>query len=573
MRDQPEKITFASGDNRTILLLILAALLIYLPGIWWGLPQATSAAGVHGWDVDGVTGIRVLSEFHNLFVESKPDWYLAYPLFHYLVLGIVNAPYLSYLYFSGGLTAPSGEYPYGFVDPVNSLMILALAGRLVSTAMACGIIVAAYLSAKTVWDKTTGLLTAAAVMLMEPMPFYARSGNLDVPVLFWTALGVLVIARIVTLGFTVRRAIYLGVCAALAVATKDQAYGAWLCAFIVLPVFHYRRTRRGQEGPTAITPNRWFVAPLSSIVAGAAAYALASGLIFSPQRFVRHVSFILSYQKTFRNVAEFDLLRPQTPAGYFRLALEVVEAFANAMGPVLLAAALVGLLITWRSSWFTKIIVTMGVGHVLIVIAPIRFMQYRYVMFLCFVAAFLMARAVVLGWRGGALTRGIAALVVVVGFGWLTARGTDLTYQMLYDARYEAEAWLQSNYKPGDQLGFFGEVNQLPGLPGDVRTRALPSDAAAAIEILKQRQVRFISVSTDWSSDAGMERSRLLPETVFEMLKNGSLGYHRVAYFRTNSLLGRPLKYYPHVNTPVQIFALDDVVVRHNRANIESSNH
>ena len=78
---------------------------MYLPALWWGLPLATSGTVIHGWDVDGIAGISPLAEFHNLLVQPKSDWYVAYPLFHYLLLGLCYAPYLAWLWLTGGATA------------------------------------------------------------------------------------------------------------------------------------------------------------------------------------------------------------------------------------------------------------------------------------------------------------------------------------------------------------------------------------------------------------------------------------------------------------------------------------
>ena len=102
--------------DRSALGLGGLALLVYVPAIGWGLPAVTGGDVIRGWDVDGISGIGPLAEFFNLLVGPTPDWYVVYPLFHYLLLGICYAPYLAWLWMSGGLASPSSVYPFGFDD-------------------------------------------------------------------------------------------------------------------------------------------------------------------------------------------------------------------------------------------------------------------------------------------------------------------------------------------------------------------------------------------------------------------------------------------------------------------------
>ncbi|MEO8201608.1 MAG: glycosyltransferase family 39 protein, partial [Gemmatimonadota bacterium] len=250
------------STDRTAWILAGLAILLYAPGLFWGLPHATSEVTIRGWDVDSVAGIGPLSELHNLLVQPREGWYFAYPLFHYLILGLVYAPYMAFLWLTGGLTSPTAAYPYGFADPVTALAALAFLGRLVSVLMGMGTVVCTYLAARTIWDRTTAIIAAVAMMLCGPLVYYAHAGNLDVPVLFWLSVCVLSAAHIVKFGLTPKRAIGFGVLAAIAVATKDQAYGPLVPAVFFLIVMHLVDRKR-TPGPDA--PWR---APIAMIVAG-----------------------------------------------------------------------------------------------------------------------------------------------------------------------------------------------------------------------------------------------------------------------------------------------------------------
>ena len=193
-------------------------------------------------------------------------------------------------------------------------------------------------------------------------------------------------------------------------------------------------------------------------------------------------------------------------------------------------------------------------------------MQYRYVMLVALCLFLPAAHALVVSWRSREkIVRATAAGVGVAGFAWLVVMSGDLTYQMLFDARYQAVEWLRHNTHPGERLGFYGGANQLAGVPpGVVPDRIDGVQLNSGPERLAEANVDILVVSPDHSSrstgqyapfvDRGLERSVFLPESILRGVKDGSLGFHKVADFETASLIGRPVKYMPFVNPRVQIF-------------------
>lgn len=543
------------GVDRTCFILGGIALLLFAIGSLWGVPHATSVITDRGWDVDGVAGMSVLAEFHNLLIHPKPDWYTAYPLFHYLVLGALYIPYLGYLRLSGGFPAPSESFPYGFEDPITTLAILTIIARAVNVLMAVGVVIAAYLIAKTLWDKAAATWAALVVLLAGTMVFYARTSNLDVPALFWTALGALVAIRILTLGLTRRRAILLGVAAALAVATKDQAYGALVpgLAFLALAVSWPRGRAEGQPG----VKRAWGHLLVMTLV-GVAVYAVANGIVFRPSRFVRHVEFVTGFERSFFNLqhaSTLTILRPATVSGYATLLWDTLRATATSIGPLLLIAGLVGISLAWRRRPASRLLVWMGVGFVVLSLFPIRHMQYRYALFPGFVLALFAGYAISWAWGRGGPRRVAAGVVIAIGMGWQVLTASDLTYQMLFDARYRAGDWLATTAEPGDRFGYFGARHQLPSIPEGVVPIELMGDSSAVERLARGAGgMRFLVVAPDYFSDPSRERSLFLPETMYRRLKDGTLGYQRVAVFETPSLLRRPLPYLPYVNPTVQFF-------------------
>ncbi|HXI22057.1 MAG TPA: glycosyltransferase family 39 protein, partial [Gemmatimonadales bacterium] len=355
-------------------MVALIAAAAYMPAAWWGLPHATHRVTVRGWDVDGVAGINTLAEVHNLLVRSKPTWYVAYPLFHYLVVGAASAPYLLWLKLTGGLGATAGTYPYGFRDPVAALAGLALIGRLVTLAMAVGAVVLVYLAARAVWDRPTAVLGAMGYALATPVVYYARTSNLDIPVMFWTAAALYGAALVLTRGADWRRLTWLGLTAALAVATKDQAYGALVPVLLYVLYRLYRDA--GARGP--LTAGR---ATAVLVGVGAIAFVVASGIPLWPGRFVAHLRYIAGFEHHFFNVLHpsvLTILRPPTTTGRLLLLRDAGRAVLDSVGPVIFLAGLIGIGLSWWRTPAGRIFVLAALGLILLAVVPIRHMQYRY---------------------------------------------------------------------------------------------------------------------------------------------------------------------------------------------------
>ena len=530
----------------------MLSLVSYLPGFWWGLPHATQPATVRGWVIDSVAGINTLAELNNLFQHPGADWYTAYPIFHYLLLAALYAPYLLYLKLTGDFATPSAVFPFGFADAETALRVLVGIGQLVSLLMAGATVGFAYYIAKALGNRTAGTLAALMAMLAGPVVYYARTGNLDVPVQFWTAAGILAGVYALQRGLSVRSGASLGLLAAVSVATKDQAYGIWIPALLYLVVHHLweQRTTDGQPGFARWKP----VAALAGF--GAAGYAVASGLVFWPGRFTRHLDYVRHFEQTFFNVLNptgMTLLRPPTIAGYADLLGDLVAAVAEALGPIPLVLGVLGLASLVRGSAGARFLGLGLIGYVALTIMPVRHMQYRYAVFPSFVLAIF---AGIVGAR--LLTARIpvrrvaGVLLLVVAAATESYRAFDLTWQMVRDARHPASTWLSARARPGDRIGFYGAQHQLPALPPWLEAVQLREDSSG--RLLREGKLRYVYVAADYFSDPSHERSEFLPEQTYARLKDGTLGFRLAERFETPPLRGTWLRYFPYINPPVQVF-------------------
>jgi hypothetical protein len=527
-------------DGLTALLLAVIAFLIYLPGIGWGLPYANDPLRTHGWATDSLTPLEPLAQVRGLFAP-QPDRYLGYPLMHHFVLLTAYVPYLLYLLLSGGLQNPGAEFPFGLANPVRALQTLEIIGKVVSMCMAAGIVATAYITAKMLWDRTAGLLAGTFTMLLYPMIYYSRTGNLDVPVLFWTSLGLMAYVRILLHGLTARRAAFLGVFAAFAIATKDQGWAAFALMPPVLLVLHFRRSR------TAGVKISWRPL-LIGFQASVIAYFLASGMAISPERHLAHLAWI----RTHVPFPESDHF-PATLAGNLQLLGRTVEHISDASGPLMVAAAAVGIFVAARQALYLTLLLPV-IGHFFLVLMPVHLSLLRYVMPISFVVCLFAACGLSTGLAAGGWRRLLSVCAVIGICGWLLLFAADLTYQMLRDSHYAAAAWLDQHTNPGDTVGTVAPTASLPRLKPGIRYLVMIRDNFSPDKI-RDHHPEFIIILPDFTTPKGGVHPRRFPKENYQLLSNGSLGYRLAARFETKSLIGGQILDYATVNPPIEIYA------------------
>ena len=529
--------------NRTPLALFAIAFLLYLPGIWWGMPE-----GVAGWDrpwgTDELGPTGAINEVYGVFAANQPTFNPRYPLFHYLVQLAFVAPYYTGLWVAGHISMPAPLFPFGLDHPPTELTVLSLLARFPSLLMGAAIVAIAFRTGEVLRDRSTGLIAAVFVLVQYPMVYYARTSNVDAGALFWTALGLHTFVVCLKEGTTPARWMTFGVMGALATATKDASYAVFLAAAVVLFVEDLIRRRRNGSGARNVLR-----APLIAAVVAGALYSMASGLVFRPSRFSQHLQFI-----TTGTPGLFYQRYPATVAGYAAFLQEFWQQLQDAMGVPLLTAAIAG--IGW---WIARnrralLLLVPAVALFAGVILPVRFVLLRFVMVITYIAAFAAAELFSAGlahrrasWR---LTAKIALVMVV---GWAAIRGMDLTHQMLYDGRHTLSAWLREVVKPGDGIGHVQPRAYLPAVPPDSRP-----------VLLDANQVLGLSAATgpEWFLSLPLEDYEKvhdldLPDEVYQKLVSGELGYRTVAVFQTASLFERrPATF---VNPPVRVFVREDV--------------
>ena len=255
--------------------------------------------------------------------------------------------------------------------------------------MGVGIVIAAYEAGRVLWDRRTECWAALLAATSFPMFYYARTGNVDVPVLFFTALELAVFAHIVKQGFIVRRAVWLGVWAGFALATKETSFASFLAIPLVILSLEHGDASHGK-----LRSRTFWKALLAALCGAFPAFGLGSGLFVDPNRYFAHIEF---GQQRLRSLASGEIAflqgYPYTWTGNVQLAQRISGYLIDAMTLPGLLLALVGIIWAVRRELRLSAFVLPALTYLLVLFWSARVVELRYVMPVAFTLAFFSARA------------------------------------------------------------------------------------------------------------------------------------------------------------------------------------
>ena len=508
--------TVRRNRDLTLALAGVAALAVVLDvvGIGWGLPHPTG-----DWATDGLSPLGPLAlAWHVLHAEK---WWGKYPPFHFLLLALVQAPYVAWLRLRGEIGAIGAVYPYGLAHPLLALGRLALLARLVSVAMGVATVVFTALTAAELFGLRAAAL-AGLVLLSSPVTvYYAHTTNLDIPYLCWTTAGLWLAVRVVRGDAAVRTHVLLGAAAALAIATKDQAYACF--ALLPVPIL-WRRWQAGRPLDTAL---------LAALASFAAVYALASLLAVDPSGYLGHARQLTGPANPYAGV-------PLSAARVVRVSLRTASATASTLGWPFALAGVAGLVLAAvRRTPGAEMPLAMGLSYYLTFMIPILYAVPRYTLPLVAALAPFAGLGLASLWgkpgaRGVSARRALVGVVVAVG----VARGASMDVRLLTDARYPAESWLAA-HAPSGVIGTDAEPSYLPRLAPTrpvVRLTLGPDGlhypGSGPPDLIVLTSARYRQYF--WPPPRPERR-------VLAALLRGELCYERAAEFRSPQLFGPPL--------------------------------
>jgi len=257
-----------------ITILILSTCL-YMDGISWGLPSFSA------WAVDEVLPSQVLRGMQAGFTDG---WSEKYPPLHFYLLAILYLP-VYWLH--------RGDF-HQLLDDLPTYTTLFYLGRFLSVVMGVGIVYCVYRLAREIYSRSAALWTTLMTAILLPMVYYAKVVNLEVPYLFWVMGSFIFYIRILKYHF-LKDYVLFAILGAIAVSTKDQAYGFYiLTPFFIL--WHYsqllkRHPDSRQEFPLwiQVLRDRRLSYPL---LAGITTFVLLNNLLFNWQGFLQHLDLI-----------------------------------------------------------------------------------------------------------------------------------------------------------------------------------------------------------------------------------------------------------------------------------------
>ena len=251
-------------------LILALSFLLFLAGVWWGLPDA------RGWAPDELTPSNVVDGLRQGFSHGWAD---RYPPFHFYLLSVLYGPLLVL-------------HKLHVLDlrQLSNYTILFALGRLLSVLMGTAIIYFIYRTGREIMDRTAALAAAALAALIVPLEYYAKTVNLDVPYLFWFSASLLIYVRILK-AHRLKDYVLFAAAAVLAIVTKDQAYGLYLLAPVPVILADWKRKRASHPGlslPRSLLDRAY----LAAVATAVGLFVLVHNFAFNFQGFLRHIAII-----------------------------------------------------------------------------------------------------------------------------------------------------------------------------------------------------------------------------------------------------------------------------------------
>lgn len=424
-----------------LIFILLVSLGVYTYGIEWGLPS------VNGWAADELIPLRVLEGIESGFSNG---WHYKYPPFHFYVLTLFYSPLL-------------------LLDRLNVVDIYSLPdytvlfyiGRFVSVIFAIGIVFFVYRCGREIYDKKASVLAAAIAAVNCSFFYYAKTINLEAAYLFWFTLSLLFYLRILK-SQNFKDYVLFSIVAAIAVCTKDQAYGFYILTPLFL-VWQHQGYLQKQNPAITLKQSLLHRNIIGALVCGLGAFIILHNLVFNWEGFVEHIELITSGGGSIRPRYEQNLW------GQLRMFRQSLTHLRFSMGWPIYGVCLVGLATSVRQFRKNYLLFSLWVpivSYYLFYVCLVWYNNIRY----------LMPIAIVLAWFGGKFLAEqlhpsgklfkVKAIAVSLIFVYTLAYSWTINVLMVNDSRYEVEAWMKANIPAQSLVLGAGDAKYLPRLDG-----------------------------------------------------------------------------------------------------------
>jgi hypothetical protein len=537
--------------DRALAAVVLLSVLINLIGVNWGLPfpeptwwDEEDRTSNFPWAFDAIAPVGPLAAARDFFSWGR--WSQAnyvYPLFHYVLLGLLYAPAIVYWFLSGQVTVPDGPgYPYGLADPENQLALLTVIARLTSAAMASSIVVFMYLIGKKLYGRRVGLIAALMTGLCYTLVFYAHTSNLEVPSLFWGVAALYVYLKIVDGEPKTGSYLGFGILAAIAMGTKDQAYGLFILPIVHIAYTHYRRyVPEGFSlmGLFRSIGDRRVVYAIAGFVM---AYAVTNNLFFNLPRLRLHFRLLFGGPNAWPCPDRY-LPNDSLIGHYLLLKLTAYHTIYSLGLPMALvcAAGLIYCLCRWPQRTLLVSLPALSF-YVFFVDGGLFYVHPRYTLPLALTLTLFGAKLLADMSQSPGLIKVAGYLLTGVVLVYSLASSVSLDLTLINDSRRLATVWVQEHVPPGASIEVYTSSRRLPYLSRDYKVRfyrgelgeRLPTVDADYL-IVTERSYRQ---NSDTTERVAFERA-LQRDGALRKLLNGTAGYTLQAefHYRVHDLL------------------------------------
>lgn len=523
--------------------ILLAAAVIRLAGLTWGLPASD------GWDNDGIAPRDFLP---GLIETFTPGHYFTYPPAQFVLLAIVSLPVTIVMVLHAPSLAPAAIV--GEAVKVPYMTAYAVIARAVAIGMSIGIIYAIAKIAELVAGKRAGTCAALVAATNVILTYYGQTTNLDVPYLFWASLSLLALARAIS-GDEPRLLRRVAIFGALAVATKDQAYALFVLTLPITLILWPISDRWARRNFRMLAKELVIAAAL-----GALLLLLVDGAVMNPTGFRERVAFLTGPASQPYAYYSADA------KGRLLAALDSVIKFPSYY-PIVYAPVI--------AFGFLFSLGTPRGKDRLAALVPF-FAIVSYTLFFNCVARrtehrFLLPQMTLWATYGGIgadallgvanrVLKAAGALVLAGCLAWGAFLAVDVEANLLLDPRYDAEAWLRANVRPGETIEVHGKNVYLPRFPPQahvVRVGMDPVRTRNPLPGVEEKQEAFTNIAArapEWivvdegfggqilrdtyaaptSSGRVFSQMQIATSTdadittFFQSLVSGKLGYERV---------------------------------------------
>jgi hypothetical protein len=527
--------------------------LLFVVGLGWGLPASDT------WDNDGVAPRDFLVAIAETFAKGSFDVaYLHLAPVHLALLALVTLPITIAAALTSHSTSPAALI-HTFIQPAT-MTAIAWVARSVSVFMAIGQVWALGKVGETIRGQRAGVLVATVAGVNATLVYYAHTTNLEVPYLFWASLALLQLVRAVARGEP-RRLRAFAVLGALSIGTKDQAAGIFLLGAPAAIAFWWCNGAWAKRHSKEVAREAFLALGLALGI-----FLVTDEVVVNPAGFLARVRFL--FGPASQDHAEYT----RDTAGRVAVLVDLLRHFSWFFPIALAPLAIVGIVAPSRTTaepaaqgdrraaglvpLFFMLSFTVTINFTTLRTEH-RFILFPMEMLGIYAGLGLDAAISATAERPRRVRRWTwGAVGALLGWGLWDATAVDVV--LLFDPRYEAEAWMRDHVAPGDLIETYGLNVYLPRFAADarvVRVGPEPMDRRSPLygmgevqdawDKVSERQPRWIVVSDAWvwhylSDPPSPTRGRILPRAqveeasdrdasrYFRALLGGRLGYRMV---------------------------------------------